>query len=182
MPNITFFHPHDHSRLWNSSDDRPHADVFMQLGSDHESHYLPKHIAFPTLVSTYQKTGNPIPVTTSLNAVSSLLNELFSHLQGTPKGIGSAFTAPMSMTPSENPEKTAISSTDNHKTFGSTVFCLTPQLSELSENESTTEDGSQETSVQALSDLIGGIEIDEDIDFHDLSTWVMNVNNGMIIK
>jgi len=39
-----------------------------------------------------------------------------------------------------------------------------------------------ESNIQSLLELIGEQEMDSDTDFSDLSTWVMNVNNGMMPK
>lgn len=39
-----------------------------------------------------------------------------------------------------------------------------------------------ESDIQGLQDLVGDLEIEGETDFSDLSTWVMNVNNGMIPK
>jgi hypothetical protein len=39
-----------------------------------------------------------------------------------------------------------------------------------------------ESNIQSLLELIGEQEMDGDTDFSDLSTWVMNVNNGMMPK
>ncbi|HHC73594.1 MAG TPA: hypothetical protein ENK78_00780 [Thiothrix sp.] len=39
-----------------------------------------------------------------------------------------------------------------------------------------------ESNIQSLLELIGEQDTDGDTDFSDLSTWVMNVNNGMMPK
>lgn len=39
-----------------------------------------------------------------------------------------------------------------------------------------------ESNIQSLLELIGEQDMDSDTDFSDLSTWVMNVNNGMMPK
>ncbi|MGV6809975.1 MAG: hypothetical protein ACWA5U_08875 [bacterium] len=39
-----------------------------------------------------------------------------------------------------------------------------------------------ESNIQSLLELIGEQDMDGDTDFSDLSTWVMNVNNGMMPK
>ncbi len=44
-----------------------------------------------------------------------------------------------------------------------------------------TEDGSEESKIQALNELIEDFDIEEDTDFMDLSRWVMDINNEMSI-
>lgn len=39
-----------------------------------------------------------------------------------------------------------------------------------------------ESNIQGLQELVGDMELEGDADFSDLSTWVMNVNNGMMPK
>jgi hypothetical protein len=151
----------------------------------------PTQRAFPTLLKHFEQTGNPIPATTSLAAIDSLSTQLGKQLKGFNSGIGTntSLSNQWSNTSHLNHSESFIaSSTPKHGKFGTTMFYLSFQAMDSADNIESAKhlpdinNKQQETSVQALADLIGGIEIDEDIDFNDLSTWVMNVNNGMMIK
>lgn len=190
MSNIIFNHLHSQLLSRHSAGNLSYEGSSIKLRTTNSS---PNHTAFPTLLKIFEKTGNPIPPATSLDAVDRLANLLTSDLKGSLTGVGSNILPTTNnyietINASKKPENFIISSTTEHEKFGAITFYLPFQLSasptppETLEDQTSTNKESQETSVQALADLIGGIEIDEDIDFHDLSTWVMNVNNGMMIK
>ena len=78
-----------------------------------------------------------------------------------------------------------ISSVENPLSSSLLPFLLgeleQPRKVENSDNPHESTDTTQPHKIQALNELIGDFDIDKDTDFMDLSRWVMNMNNEMLI-